>query len=352
MVASSAAGAEGLGVVVSRRFGIVVLAAVGGVVVVGMVIAFVQYGRGAVDWPWAATSFVAMLVVVGFVGCVLTPQRAVFASVAAALIVVVPVTIAAGLPLSMVMLAVVHVVAAVAFGQLLRAGRLARAVARREAERRVVWQERARIAREMHDVLAHRLSLITVLAEAAAVEFTDIDIAVQDRFEVLRSTAAQGLREMRTVLGVLRDEGRAPRRPVPGLGSIATLLEEHRRAGLDVRASTATIDEWSARSETGFPAGVEVAVYRTLQEALSNAARYGVRGGPVDVDFIDGHAELLLRVANPVPPTRAERVGDAGWGLRGMRERVEAVGGVVTAEPCADARFAVTARFPVARSAR
>ncbi len=349
MVAQFEVGAEGLGVIVSRRFGILVLAVACGAALAGLVVAFVGYGRGAVEWPWAAASFVALLVLVGIVGWVLTPHRAVAVGAVMALVVVFLATVAAGSPISVVGLAVVHVAVAVAFGQLLRAGGLARAAARREAEQRVVWQERARIAREMHDVLAHRLSLIAVQAEAAVVEFTDIDVAVQDRFEVLRSTAAEGLREMRTVLGVLRDDGRAPRQPVPGLGSIAALLEEHRRAGLDVRSSIDAVDEWPGRAPTGFPARVEVAVYRTLQESLSNAARHGVRGGPVDVELREGSGELLLRVGNPVPPTRAERVGDAGWGLRGMRERVEAVGGIVAAGPEMNARFAVTAHFPVGR---
>ena len=338
--------------VVSRRFGILVLAAACAVALAGMVAAFVGYGRGAVEWPWAAASFVVLLVLVGIVGWVLTPHRAVAVGAVIALVVVVVATVAAGSPVSVVVLAVVHVAVAVAFGQLLRAAGLARAGARREAEQRVVWHERARIAREMHDVLAHRLSLIALQAEAAVVEFVDIDVAVQDRFEVLRSTAAEGLREMRTVLGVLREDGRAPRRPVPGLGSITVLLEEHRRAGLDVRARTDVVDEWPGRSATGLPAGVEVAVYRTLQEALSNAARHGVRGGPVDVELIEGPAELLLRVGNPVPPTDGERVAEAGWGLRGMRERVEAVGGMVSAGPEADARFAVAAHFPVGQFER
>jgi signal transduction histidine kinase len=304
---------------------------------------------GAGSWPWPMSSWVVMLAVLGVAGARATRVRAVVAAVSTALVVVAPAALTVGLPAAWVALAWAHVAAAVIVGRAVRARGAARLMAHEEAERRVAWQERARIAREMHDVLAHRLSLIALQAEAASVEFPHAESALQSRLEFLRSTAAQGLREMRTVLGVLRDEdgGDAPRDPVPGLGEVVALLEEQRRAGIEVRADIPTL-----RPPAGDPAGelsieAEAAVYRTLQEALSNAARHGAAGAAVDVELSWEANRLLVRVENPTDSALGDPAASGGWGLRGMRERVEAVGGALrTGSSRGGSRFAVAADFP------
>ncbi len=305
---------------------------------------FLGYGQGALRWPWPAASCAVMLLTLAGLGFACQTRWGVAAGATTALVVVVPATVTVGLPVGVVGLAVVFVALAVTFGQALRARSLARGAAQREAEQRVVWQERARIAREMHDVVAHRLSLITVQAEAATVEFPDLDEPARARFETLRSTAAR--REVRSVLGVLRDDAAAPREPVPGLAAVPALLDEHRRAGVDVRTPTDHPDAVTAETVGRLPAAVELAAYRTLQEALSNAARHGAPDAPVDVELTCGGRELVLRVRNRLAPAPREDPAGVGFGLRGMRERVEAAGGVLSAGPDSSAGFAITARFP------
>jgi len=301
------------------------------------------------SWPWPMGSWAVLLLVLGIVGFRATRARAVAVAVATALVVVPPATVTVALPLAWAALAWVHVAAAVIVGRVVRARGEARATAHDEAERRVVWQERARIAREMHDVLAHRLSLIALQAEAASVEFPHIDHALQARLEILRSTAAQGLRELRTVLGVLRsDDEDAPRGPVPGLDGIGALLEEQRSAGLDVRAHIPSLRPPVGDRTGGLSTEAELAVYRTLQEALSNAARHGASGASVDVELVWDARQLSVRVENPTRPAIGDPTAVKGWGLRGMRERVEAVGGVLTtgSNGLGPTRFAVSADFP------
>jgi signal transduction histidine kinase len=301
------------------------------------------------SWPWPMGSWVVLLLVLGIVGFRATRAQAVAVAVATSALVVAPAMVTVAMPLAWAALAWIHVAAAVIVGRVVRARGTARAMARDEAERRVVWQERARIAREMHDVLAHRLSLIALQAEAASIEFPHAERALQARLEVLRSTAAQGLREMRTVLGVLRpDDEDAPRAPVPGLGGVTALLEEQRRAGLDVRAHIPSLRPPADDRAGGLSTEAELAVYRTLQEALSNAARHGAYGAAVDVELVWDARRLLVRVENPTGPAVREPAAPKGWGLRGMRERVEAVGGVLTtgSKGHGQARFAVVADFP------
>jgi signal transduction histidine kinase len=311
--------------------------------------AFVGTVHGVVHWPLAAVGFVAVLIAMGVIGYLSDAGQASVAGAATAAAIAVPATVAGATSILVALVMIGHVAVAAAFGHLLRVGTSERAAARREAQERAVWQERTRIARDMHDVLAHRLSLIVLQAEAAAVQFPMLDPAVEERFELLRSTAAQGLREMRSVLWTLREEGRPTRQPLPGLAAIDGLIEEHRSAGVDIR-TTADFGGAAAAIAAGRSsptAAVESAVFRTVQEALSNAVRHGADHGPVDVGVTVFGEELLVQVGSQLRSHQRDGLSANGLGLRGMRERVEAVGGLLVAGPISADRFAVTARFPI-----
>ena len=305
---------------------------------------------GLIDWRVAAAGFVAVLVAVGVVGYLFDARPASVTGACAAVMIVAPATVAGATSALVALVMIGHIAVAAAFGHLLRSSASERATARREAQERALWQERTRIARDMHDVLAHRLSLIVLQAEAAAVQFPVLDPAVEERFELLRSTAAQGLREMRSVLWSLREEGRSARQPPPGLAAVDGLIEEHRSAGVDIRttadfggAAAAVL----AAGRSGPTDAIESAVFRTVQEALSNAVRHGASHGPVDVGLSIRDNELFVQIGSQLRSRQRTGLSASGLGLRGMRERVEAVGGLLVAGPVSADRFAVTARFPV-----
>jgi signal transduction histidine kinase len=182
--------------------------------------------------------------------------------------------------------------------------------------------ERARIARELHDVVAHHISMISVQAESARFTTPGLPQAGADRFAAIGDTARAALTEMRRLLGVLREDAGSTtpdRAPQPGLRQLNDLLDE-------ARAATGT----SARLILHGPPvtldpGVELAAYRIVQEALTNARRHAP-GAAVDVElhFVDGALRLTVRDNGP-GPGRGDRV--LGHGLLGMRERAVAVGG-------------------------
>jgi signal transduction histidine kinase len=329
---------------VLRRRPLGVLAALS----VATAVASVGFVQG-VTWPWAAAGFVTVLIIVGVVGFLSDAQETSVVGAFAAVAIIAPATVTGAAPVAVGAVMIGHIAVAAAFGQLLRLGASGRAAARREAQERAVWQERMRIARDMHDVLAHRLSLIALQAEAAVVQFPELDPLVLERFEMLRSTAAQGLREMRSVLWMLREQGRPTRQPLPGLAAIDGLIEEHRSAGVIVRTTpdfggaAAVV----AADRSSLTVAIESAAFRTMQEALSNAVRHGASQGPVDVELTTRGDELLVRVGSQQGSQHRDVLSASGLGLRGMRERVEAVGGSLVAGPVSADRFSVTARFPI-----
>ena len=238
-----------------------------------------------------------------------------------------PVFVAIGLA----MLAVV-----VAWGMFVRARRqlvvsLRDRAVRAETEQRLrVDQarqlERTRIAREMHDVLAHRLSLLSM--HAGALEFRpDAPAAEVARAAgVVRASARQALDDLRDVIGVLRDatDADAPERPQPTLGDVPALVEESRRAGLRVRAEYRVADLGSAPAITGRTA------YRVVQEALTNVRKHAP-GTAATVVVTGGAAQgLSVEVCNPAPGAETSRpLPGAGTGLIGLLERVSLVGGAL-----------------------
>jgi signal transduction histidine kinase len=209
--------------------------------------------------------------------------------------------------------------------------------------------ERARISRELHDVVAHHISMIAVQAETARLATPGMPAAGAQRLSAIGDTARDALTEMRRLLGVLReDTGPAPasRLPQPGLPQLSGLLDEARAASgtftrLIVSGPPAELDP-----------GVELAAYRIVQEALTNARRHAP-GAAVDVElrFRPDNLLVLVRDNGPGPaavPPGARPAG--GLGLVGMRERAAAVGGVLHTGPASGGGFLVAATLP-ARSA-
>jgi signal transduction histidine kinase len=201
--------------------------------------------------------------------------------------------------------------------------------------------ERARIVRELHDVVAHHISMVAVQAETARLTTPGMPAIGAQRLSAIGDTARAGLTEMRRLLGVLREDAQAEipdRRPQPGLRQLADLLDETRDATgagtrLILRGSPSTLDP-----------GVELAAYRIVQEALTNTRRHAP-GAAVDVElhYTDTVLRLLIRDNGPGPATPA-RAG--GHGLLGMRERAAAVGGHLRAGPANTGGFLVEATLP------
>ncbi len=201
--------------------------------------------------------------------------------------------------------------------------------------------ERARIARELHDVVAHHISMVTVQAENARLTVAGMPEAGAQRLSAISETARAALTEMRRLLGVLRDDTRAEpedRQPQPGLRQLVNLLDEARDA---TGAGTRLILR-------GYPEaldpGVELAAYRIVQEALTNARRHAP-GAAVDVELHYAGAALRLLVRDNGPgPGVPPRLG--AHGLLGMRERAAAVGGQLRAGPTSVGGFLVEAVLP------
>jgi signal transduction histidine kinase len=214
--------------------------------------------------------------------------------------------------------------------------------ARRLAEEREVAEvrERERIAREIHDIVAHSVSLMVVQAEAGAVVAGEADRATAT-FETISATGREAMHQLDRVLGVLRGDG-PTRRPAPGLGALPELVHQARMAGL-----TATLTEHGPVRRV--PADLSAAAYRLVQEALTNTIKHArARSVAVRLDWSD--AVLRVQVTDdgrgPVPGGNG-----SGRGLTGMRERVEAFGGRLDIGPVAAGGFRVIATLPLAPAA-
>src|SRR5215475_3131344 len=227
-------------------------------------------------------------------------------------------------PVSATIIFTVATVAVDNVGSRLRAQRsLAVQTGRTEAEqeRLAVLEERTRIARELHDVVAHHMSLIAVRAETAPYRLTGLSETAKAEFGSLSEVAREALVEMRRLLGVLRHDQPAALAPQPQLADLPALIDAARQAGLSV--------ELSAPPAPGpVPSGVGVCAYRIVQESLSNASQHAP-GAAVTVSVGHDAGTVLLRVANG-PGEAADPAGSEhgpGHGLTGMRERVALLGG-------------------------
>ncbi|WP_239167448.1 sensor histidine kinase [Catellatospora coxensis] len=208
-----------------------------------------------------------------------------------------------------------------------------------EQARRAVLQERTRIAREMHDVVAHSMSMIAVRAETAPYRVAELTGPAKEEFTEIAASARTALDDMRRLLSVLRQaDDPALTAPQPGLAELGPLVDDARASGVDVHLAM----ELPLR-----PVGEAAALtaYRIVQEALANAARYAP-GARVDVSLASGERGLRVEVRNGRPAGRPARPEGPGHGLVGMRERVAILAGQLHAEPTGDGGFAVTALLP------
>ncbi|MYW68851.1 sensor histidine kinase [Streptomyces sp. SID8379] len=208
--------------------------------------------------------------------------------------------------------------------------------------------ERARIARELHDIVAHHISTISVQAETARYTTPGLPPEGAERFLAIGDTARLALTEMRRLLGVLREDApaepaaAAPRSPQPGLDQLVTLVDE-------ARAATGTAVRLIVRGRvTALDPGLELTAYRIVQEALTNARRHAP-GVAVDVELHYRESQLAIRVRDCGPGTGA---GEPGHGLLGMRERTAMAGGTLHAGQAPAGGFLVEAVLPVRSAAR
>lgn len=210
-----------------------------------------------------------------------------------------------------------------------------------EQSRRALIEERTRIARELHDVVAHGMSVIQVQASTARYRVPGLPDEAAAEFDDIAAAARSSLAEMRRLLGVLRTEDQEQElAPQQGLADIPALVEGIRRAGANVRL------EISATSPA--PPSVEITAFRIVQEALSNAVRHAP-GSPIAVEVDDVGGAVRIRVHDDGSPDPSFALGNGsggGHGLRGMRERVSLVGGSLTAGPDPAGGWTVTARLP------
>jgi signal transduction histidine kinase len=220
--------------------------------------------------------------------------------------------------------------------------------ARQELARRAVLEERTRIARDLHDILAHAMSVITVQAGVGAHLLERDPEQAKGALRVIEETGRGALGEMRRLLGALRGGGDLPTEPQPGLASLDRLAAQATAAGVPVELQV----EGPARP---LPAGLEVSAYRIAQEALTNSIKHAPGGrATVTVRYRPHTVELEVvdTGGGPGPPAADGGSGppaeDGGHGLRGMRERVALYGGVFEAGPCPGG-FRVLAAFPTDR---
>jgi signal transduction histidine kinase len=213
---------------------------------------------------------------------------------------------------------------------------------RRHSGERALLEERQRIARELHDVVAHHMSVIAIQAEAAPYKTADPPPELVESFGEIRASALAGLAELRRVLGVLRT-GEPGTAPQPGLAELDTLLDSARSGGVSVAVTC-------SGNPVDLPEGVDLSAYRIVQEALSNAMRHAP-GSQVQVHVTYRPDGLALEIRNDavasVLVASGAREAGGGHGLVGMRERATMLGGSLDAGPTADGGFRVAAVLPV-----
>ncbi|WP_431995462.1 sensor histidine kinase [Streptomyces griseoflavus] len=210
-----------------------------------------------------------------------------------------------------------------------------------ERERRTLLEERARIARELHDVVAHHMSVITVQADTAAYRLERLPPDAQDELTSIAATARESLSEMRRLLGVLRnEETHGELAPQPDLTRIGQLVQATARAGTPV-----TFTDCDAE----VPEAVGLSAYRIVQEALANVVRHAP-GAPTQVSVSQDGGRLTVLVVNGPPPQALAgplEEGGTGHGLVGMRERVRIIGGTLDVGPLPGGGFRVAAQLPL-----
>ena len=215
----------------------------------------------------------------------------------------------------------------------------------RHSGERALLEERQRIARELHDVVAHHMSVIAIQAEAAPYKTADPPPELVESFGDIRASALAGLSELRRVLGVLRTGGQDTA-PQPGLAELEALLDSARSGGVSVTVTR-------SGNPVTLPEGVDLSAYRIVQEALSNAMRHAPESH-VQVRLDYRPDALALEIGNdatlravPVLVGSGDPAAGGGHGIVGMRERATMLGGSLDAGPTDDGGFLVAAVLPV-----
>jgi signal transduction histidine kinase len=214
-------------------------------------------------------------------------------------------------------------------------------IAERERDlvaREAVVEERARIARELHDVIAHHVSMIVLQAGAERRVLDSANASTREVLETVEQTGRSALTEMRRLLGMLRGDASEPLTPQPGLSDVPVLVKQLREAGLPV--------ELHVEGEQGeLPVGIELSAYRIVQEALTNALKHaGEASARVDIRY--GPDSLELEIADDGTGVSSP-VSSGGHGLVGMRERVALYGGSLDASRRPSGGFVVRVLLPI-----
>lgn len=209
-----------------------------------------------------------------------------------------------------------------------------------DVARTSVLEERSRIARELHDIVAHSISVMVVQAGAAE-QFVEPTSRARQPLEAIRTTGQQALIEMRNLLGILRSEGttQLTLAPQPGLGNLDALVDAARRSGLDVRVAI-------HGEQVSLPPGVDVAAYRLVQESFSNIRKHARAGSAALTVRYEPHC-LTIDVADDGIGSHESASVD-GHGLIGMRERVSLYGGRIECGPRTEGGWRVHAQLLLA----
>ncbi|MEU3337443.1 sensor histidine kinase [Streptomyces sp. NPDC002144] len=213
--------------------------------------------------------------------------------------------------------------------------------------RREVAEERVRIARELHDVVAHHMAVINVQAGLARFVFTSDTRTAREALDTIAGTSGEALAELRRMLGLLRADGvsGADSGPAPGLAQLAEMVER-------VRAGGVPVDLRVTGEPRPLPPGVQLCLYRVVQEALTNVVKHAP-GAHATVELAYRAGEMAVSVVNEgegvIPDRKQER---GGHGLIGMRERAKLYGGTIVVGPRSEGGFGVHLTLPTAPAAR
>ncbi|WP_285038695.1 histidine kinase [Plantibacter sp. lyk4-40-MEA-4] len=303
-------------------------------------------------WPWSVPALIAFAVFVGVVTFLhgwLLGLIPLLVGIAGSLVAALILPSAADATAMAADLIVASSVAGVAYlVALLISGRVRlgeeltreRETSAAEQSRRVLVEERTRIARELHDVVAHSMSVIQVQASTAKYRVPGLAEDAAAEFDDIAATARGSLVEMRRLLGVLRTEDQiAELAPQQGLDDLPALADGLRRVGADITLSMDRGDEGALP----VPPTVQIAAFRIVQEAMSNAVRHAP-GAPIVVDVRVGTTAVQLRIHNG--PAQSTGEHGAGHGLRGMLERAALLDGTLDAGPDGAGGWLVTAVLP------
>ncbi|MFD8147002.1 sensor histidine kinase [Streptomyces sp. NPDC059708] len=298
-------------------------------------------------WPWSPATFVAHLAVMTFVAMRTRPRVAGWMWVVTLVFgTALPILVGSAHSVQPAPMAITSAMAllAVTVRNTRREARqevtAQQEVTAVERDRRTLLEERTTIARELHDVVAHHMSVVAIQAEAAPYRVTNPPPELEAAFATIRENAVAALTELRRVLGVVRSaDYEAPEAPQPTLASLDGLLANVRETGLSVEKTvTGAVRE--------LPQGVELSAYRIVQEALSNSLRHAPGAvAEVEISYVLGG--LGIRVVNGPAVGDVRPSPGAGHGITGMRERVAMLEGEMTAGKSSTGGYEVAVFIPV-----